>query len=110
MKLAEGPFERIKTGEKTLELRVNDEKRRMIKLGDLVTFRKFPRLEEEITTQVIGLLHYKKFDQLINDMPASLMGYKEKDKAWLKESMYTIYSPEEEQEYGVVGIRLKKVS
>ena len=36
MKLNNGPFERIKNGTKTIELRLNDEKRQLLKIKDLI--------------------------------------------------------------------------
>ena len=36
MKLNNGPFERIKNGTKTIELRLNDEKRKLLKIKDLI--------------------------------------------------------------------------
>ena len=33
MKLNNGPFERIKNGTKTIELRLNDEKRQLLKIN-----------------------------------------------------------------------------
>jgi ASC-1-like (ASCH) protein len=38
MKLQPNPFEQIKNGSKTLELRLNDEKRQLIKVGDEIEF------------------------------------------------------------------------
>lgn len=43
MKLNNEPFERIKNGTKTIELRLNDEKGQLLKIKDLIEFtnRKF---------------------------------------------------------------------
>ena len=38
MKLNNGPFEQIKNGTKTIELRLNDEKRQLLKPNDLIEF------------------------------------------------------------------------
>ena len=40
MKLNENPFERMKNGPKTIEFRLNDEKRKKIKIGEKITFSK----------------------------------------------------------------------
>ena len=40
MKLHASPFEKIKSGEKTIELRLFDEKRRQIKVGDTIRHRR----------------------------------------------------------------------
>ena len=38
MNLNPEPFEMIRNGQKTIELRLNDEKRRMINVGDMIEF------------------------------------------------------------------------
>ena len=38
MNLNPEPFEMIFSGQKTIELRLNDEKRQMIKVGDMIEF------------------------------------------------------------------------
>ena len=38
MKLYESPFEKIKSGRKTIELRLYDEKRQKVEEGDTITF------------------------------------------------------------------------
>ena len=38
MKWNNGPFELIKNGTKTIELRLNDEKRQLLKIKDLIEF------------------------------------------------------------------------
>ena len=38
MKLYPAPFDSIKSGRKTVEMRLNDEKRQLIKIGDRIRF------------------------------------------------------------------------
>lgn len=109
MKLQDGAFKRLHDGVKTLELRLYDDKRQTIKLGDEIEFSKLPDLNDKIKTQVTGLLIYKNFAELIQDLPASYLGYSESDKEYLKNSMYEVYSPEEEAKYGALGIRFKSL-
>ena len=49
MKLLEQPFKRISAGIKTLELRLYDEKRKALKLGDTIRFSKLPDFTETVT-------------------------------------------------------------
>ena len=49
MKLQEEYFNFIKNGTKQYEIRLNDEKRRRIKVGDFIEFQKEPTLEEKIS-------------------------------------------------------------
>ena len=55
MNLHDEPFKKIKNGTKTVEMRLNDEKRRQIKIGDTITFYLMPDLKESITTEVLDL-------------------------------------------------------
>ena len=52
MKLYEENFEELKSGKKKREYRLNDEKRKAIKIGDTIRFSKLPKKEEEIVTEV----------------------------------------------------------
>jgi ASC-1-like (ASCH) protein len=109
MKLQEGPFEKVKKGTKILELRLFDEKRRLLKIGDEIEFSKLPELKEKVAVRVIGLLIYERFADLIQDLPASYLEYEESDKEYLKGSMYEVYTKEEEEKYGALGIRMKLI-
>ena len=110
MKLYESPFDRIKSGKKRIEIRLYDEKRQSLNLGDIITFSKLPYLNDELSVEVIGLLRYRTFQDLVDDFPMSHFGYSgDHDKRAFVESIYQIYSKEDEQKYGVLGIRIKLV-
>ena len=102
MKLNESPFERIKNGEKTIEFRLFDEKRKKLKIGDKIEFAKLPDLQEKILVDVIDLYKEKTFTELFSKI------YTDKEEIERKtQNMYKIYSPEKEQQYGVIGIKIK---
>lgn len=107
MKLQSGPFERMRSGEKTLELRLFDEKRQKVSLGDEIEFINMEMPEKRLRAEVVGLLRRATFAELISQVAASELGYKESDKEYLISSMYGIYAPEDEEKYGVLGIRIK---
>ena len=46
MKLNNGPYVNIKNGTKTIELRLNDEKRQLLKIKDLIEFTNRETLEK----------------------------------------------------------------
>ena len=52
MKLYSSPFEMIKSGEKTIELRLFDEKRQKVKIGDKIVFTNTANGETLNTTVV----------------------------------------------------------
>ena len=106
MRLHPRPFEKIQAGEKVIEMRLNDEKRQEIKVGDQIEFLKRPDFVEKITVEVVELLHAPTFGALIEMRPLSEFGMT--DAASI-ENMYEHYSKENEQKWGVVGIKFKKI-
>jgi ASC-1-like (ASCH) protein len=54
MRLHKEPFEEIKAGIKKEEVRINDAKRKSIKPGDIIVFRKRPKLEDKIKVVVVS--------------------------------------------------------
>ena len=107
MKLNNGPFSNIKNGTKTIELRLNDEKRQLLKIKDLIEFTNRETLEQMLV-EIINLYHYPSFEELYKHFDKVAMGYKEDEEANPKD-MEEYYSKEEQEKYGVLGIEIKKV-
>jgi ASC-1-like (ASCH) protein len=104
MKLQPSPFNRIKEGTKIIEARLNDEKRQQIKLGDTIEFQKEPEKEEKLQTEVVGLLNYPTFKDLINDFPIEYFG--SIDKETLIQDVHKFYTEEDEKQFGILGIKI----
>lgn len=111
MKLYEDNFKALITGEKTREYRLYDEKRRLIKVGDNILFKKLPLLDEEYLTIVEKIEifsnwydcyatyfdedfknDYKTIDDVVEDTYSG--GY---------------YTKEESDKYGCCCITLKRI-
>lgn len=107
MKLNNGPFKNIKNGTKTIELRLNDEKRQLLKTKDLIEFTNRETLEQ-LLVEIENLYHYPSFEELYKHFDKVAMGYKEDEEADPKD-MEEYYSKEEQEKYGVLGIEIKKV-
>ena len=105
MRLKESPFERIKNGTKTIEFRLYDEKRSKIKIGDQIEFSKLPDLQETILVDVLDLYREDTFENLFKKLFTDEDEIKKETK-----SMYQYYSPDEEKQYGVVGIKISLIS
>lgn len=75
MKLYEGPFNDIRLGNKTIEVRLYDEKRGKLELGDIIEFTKLPDSKEKIQVKINGLLRYTTFKGLIDDFPLDCLDY-----------------------------------
>lgn len=105
MKLATAPYNNIASGKKLIESRLFDEKRQIISIGDTITFSENDNPENNVTTVVKGLLRYQTFKELFEDHEPSLFGEESRD--FLLNQIKQFYSDEDEQKYGVVGIRLQ---
>lgn len=107
MKLHPAPFEMIKSGEKTIELRLYDEKRQQVKTGDNIIFTN-TATGEILNTTIIKLHRFDTFDELYNSLPLLKCGYTtENVEKATPTDMAQYYSIEEQNQYGVVGIELE---
>lgn len=104
MSLQTEPFNAIKSGMKTIELRLYDEKRQAINLGDTITFQ-HDSTDDTLSAQVIGLLRYPTFAELLADFPPAVFG--SKDHASLESLLRTFYTKEQEEKCGVLGIKIR---
>ncbi|MBE6692642.1 MAG: ASCH domain-containing protein [Ruminococcaceae bacterium] len=107
MKLKPHPFEMIKSGQKTIELRLLDEKRREIKVGDEIIFTNIAT-GETLNTTVVNLHTFDNFEELYKTLPLLKCGYtKENVENARYTDMEQYYPLEEQKKYGVIGIELE---
>ena len=90
LKLQPKYFDYINNGTKRIELRLYDEKRQLINVGDTIIFQKEPELEQTMKVKVIGLLRYNSFEELL-------------------EVLEEFYTKEKQKQYGVLGIKIEKL-
>ncbi len=107
MKLNPSGFGKIKDGSKVIEIRLNDEKRRRLKIGDEIEFRLAHDEEEKILTKILALSVFPSFKEMFAAFPPNEYGSLSQDE-YMK--MYKTYTPEEEKEFGVLAIRIQLVS
>ncbi len=107
MKLQPAAYDKIRTGIKVIELRLYDEKRQLISLGDHITFFRQPSPGESMTVQVVALLRYPSFSALISDFPCAWFGGSSRKELLAELRRY--YSEEDEKRYGIVGIKVQRV-
>ena len=100
MKLQNGPFKQIKKEIKKIEIRLNDEKRKIFEINDYIEFTNITTLEI-MFVKITNLYHFKNFEDLFNNFDNSILG------CGSYEEMYKYYSREEEKKYGVLGIEIK---
>ena len=109
MKLQPEYFNFILNGTKRIEIRLNDEKRQNIKLGDKIKFLKEPDLNESFEAQVIGLLRYNSFEEMFKDYDISILSDKSMTKEELIGVLEQFYTKEKQEKYGVLGIRIELI-
>lgn len=102
------PFINIKNGTKKIELRLNDEKRQLLKEKDLIAFTN-RETHETIVAEIEGLYKYPDFEELYKHFDKISMGY-EKDEIANPKDMEQYYSKEEQKKYGVVAIKVQVIS
>ena len=102
MHLDDKHFKNVKEGNKTVEIRLNDKKRREFKVGDTIEFENRQgdgKLEATITELNI----YTSFEELYKHEDKVSMGYKA-DEVACPDDMSVYYSEEDQIKNGVVAI------
>ena len=103
MKLNNKPFNMIKNGRKNIELRLYDEKRRKLNIGDEIIFESL--FQSALTKTSRILRKYESFAELYKHFDKASIGYEDNEFA-NPEDMNEYYTPEKQKQYGVVGIEI----
>lgn len=107
MNLTPAPMQEIRTGNKTIELRLNDEKRKQISVGDTIKFINTEDSNDTLRVKVVDLFLFSSFAELYDNLPLLNCGYNEDNiNTASPEDMEIYYSREKQNKYGVVGIEI----
>ena len=110
MKLQPEPFEMIKCGQKTYELRLLDTKRQKVSVGDTIEFLNLKNKRDKIRARVVGLHMFDSFSELYATIPLLKCGYTAQNVADANPSdMERYYSETEQAQWGVVAIELELI-
>ncbi len=110
MKLSPSPFQRIQSGKKTIELRLYDEKRKKIQIGDYIRFINTDNPSETLVAEVVNLFVFDSFAKLYRKLPLLECGYTEQNvKTASPKDMEEYYTKELQEQYGVVGIQIRLI-
>ena len=109
MFLRPGPFGKIADGRKRYELRLYDEKRRQIAVGDTITFTCTDD-ERTVTVRVTSLHPFASFADLYALLPLTECGYTEENVLSADpRDMEQYYSPEQQAQHGVLAIEIERI-
>ena len=107
MKLQTEMYDKIKSGKKYYEVRVFDEKRQKVKVGDTIVFKKLPELIDGVVTKVVDVMRFESFEQMARVLSLEAVGFENKDAIDISKYYRNYYTEEEEKQFGVVAFRLE---
>ena len=108
MKLQPLPFSAIVSGRKTIEMRLFDEKRRNIRVGDHIVFTNMENAEESIIVKVANLYEFSSFSELYQNIPLEKLGYQPDEIPFASyKDMEKYYPQEKQRKFGVLGIEIE---
>ena len=102
-------FDKMKENKKNIEMRLLDEKRSKISIGDTISFSCVQDSSESFSVRVTGLYRYANFSRLSYDFKPSELGYSLAHIEDLPYDMEMIYSEEKIKEYGALAIRVSHI-
>lgn len=105
MSLKSEYFEKIRSGTKTIECRLYDDKRKAITVGDTIRFTNAQNESEQVECTVTALHPFSTFKELIDHFSIASLGGETPEQ--FLGVLQAFYSPEAEAEHGVVGIEVE---
>lgn len=107
MNLHPDPFKLIKNGLKDVEMRLYDERRKPIKIGDHIEFIN-NQTGEKLSCEVVNLLKFATFVELYKHYSKERLGYKP-DQIADPSDMEIYYSKDKIKQYGFLAIEIKLI-
>ena len=108
MKLQSEPFEKIACGKKKVEMRLFDEKRKKLNVGDRIIFTEQGFEQNKIRVKITNLNKFSSFDELYNFYKdKTLLGYEDGQTA-KPEDMGKYYTKQEQKD-GVLAIEFELI-
>ena len=102
-------FDQVAKGIKTVEARVNDEKRQQLRVGDIITILKRPDEIDTLQVKVTGLHTFSNFTELANNYTIEQLYSPNYTKKQYLALFPQFYSDEEITRYGAVAIEFELV-
>ena len=107
MNLAPLPYKQITEGKKTIELRLLDERRKDLRVGDFIEFTNRDDPTKRFTARVEALYIFDSFDELYKSLPLTDCGYSEDELPFASpRDMDQYYTAEQQKAYKALGIKI----
>ncbi|MDU5103523.1 MAG: hypothetical protein E6240_13950 [Clostridium butyricum] len=106
MNLSSKFFNMLEDGSKDIEIRLLDEKRSNLKVGDTIIFN---NSNKHILTKVIDITYFDSFLDLLNSIPRKRIGLADSKELAINE-LSSIYPEEKLKKYKIIAIEIKKIS
>ena len=100
-------YDYIANGTKRIEIRLYDEKRQKINIGDKIKFYKSDI--DRLYARVTDLMKYDNFAELLANFDISILADKSVKKSELLDSLNKYYSLEKQTKLGVIAIKFEKI-
>ena len=99
-------FDLIKQKIKIYEIRLYDEKRKLLSVGDQLNFIA-SESGETIKTTITELIFFSSFKEMIKSLNSKDIGFENKTDEEIFSTYRQFYSSEQEQKYGVLAIKVE---
>lgn len=107
MNLQDKYFDFILYGTKRIELRLNNENRQQIKIGDTIIFHN--EQGQTFSAEVKDLFKHDSFEELFENFEIDILADKSMTKAELLQVLGEFYTPEKQARFGVLGILIELI-
>ena len=107
LRLHDYVYDLIRNKTKDVEVRVNDEKRRQLHIGDTLIFINRGNEEEQTKVTVTNLVYFKNFKEVAENYSMERLYLKDTSKEEYVKLFDEFYSQEDVEKYGVVAIEFK---
>ncbi len=101
-------FDLVKYGSKNIEIRLYDEKRKKLNVGDTLIFYKNEDESKKVIATVKELTIFDNIEELVNNYDLRNMYFEDSSKEELISIFNEIYSKDKQEEYKVVAIKFEK--
>lgn len=107
LNVCEKYYTMLKDGRKTIELRLFDDKRKLIKVGDMIEFRCADDATDSFLAEVINLYRADDFFSLSQKIACQQAGFDTNEE--MTDVMKGFYSEAKQKQFGVLGIEVRRI-